>query len=90
MPFQIICPAMFEGTHISADVIFMICVNLKLANIDIEELILDKIVPEREGIDSSVILNEVAMHFSTKNSFDDLISLKKNKLNICSTLIKKR
>ena len=86
MPFQIICPAMFEGTHISADVIFMICVNLKLANIDIEELILDEIVPEREGIDSSVILNEVAMHFSTKNSFDDLISLKKNKLNFISSV----
>ena len=77
---------MFEGTSISADVIITICQYLKSANIDIEETILDKIVPERECLDRSSILNEVSNHFSIKYSFRDLIDLKKNKLNLMSSV----
>ena len=65
MSYPIDCPAMFEGNSISADVIITICQYLKSANIDIEETILDKIVPERECLDRSSILNEVSNHFST-------------------------
>ena len=80
MSYQIICPALFEGNSISADVIITICHYLKNVNCDIEEIILDNIIPEREGLSSYEILNEIANHFYTKKSFDNLILRKKQNL----------
>ena len=77
MSFQINCPAVFVGYSISADVIITICHLLKTVNDEIEEYILDNIIPEREGLSTFEILNAIANHFHTKQSLDDL-SLRKN------------
>ena len=46
MSCQIVLPTLFEGNLISAEVILDICNILKRANLEIEELILDEVVPD--------------------------------------------
>ena len=86
MSCQIVLPTLFEGNLISAEVILDICNILKRANLEIEELILDEVVPDREDMDRASIMNAVAEHFSNQKSFDALIRLKKNKINLMSSV----
>jgi hypothetical protein len=43
---------------------------------------MEKILPEREGLDSSFVLNEIANHFANEQSFDKVIFMKKNRKNL--------
>jgi hypothetical protein len=61
-------------------VIITICHLLKTVNDEIEEFILDNIISKREGLSSYEILNEIANHFHSKQSLDDLIPRKNHNL----------
>jgi len=84
MSYQITCPALFVETTISADVILTICHHLKNANPELEVIILENVIPNREDLTPSEILNDVAIHFYENKSFADLI-IRKN-LNLLSSV----
>ena len=86
MSYQISCPALFVETTVSADVILTICHHLKNANPEIEDIILDNVIPNRDDLNltPSEILNDIAIHFYENKSFADLI-IRKN-LNLLSSV----
>jgi hypothetical protein len=86
MSYQITCPALFVETTVSADVILTICHHLKNANPEIEDIILDNVIPNRDDLNltPSEILNDIAIHFYENKSFADLI-IRKN-LNLLSSV----
>jgi len=84
MSYQISCPALFVETTISADVILTICHHLKNANPEIEDIILENVIPNRDDLTLSEILNDIAIHFYETKSFADLI-IRKN-LNLLSSV----